>query len=76
MNIHDESPDEYLQGQQVIIELGMDILTPSSQELLPKMFLVLCFLALVPVLTILKVVVFGHNNTEERGTVSHLLVWQ
>ena len=29
MKVHDKSSDEYLQGQQVIMELCMDIHTPS-----------------------------------------------
>ena len=70
--IHDESSDEYLQGQQVIMELCIDIHTLSSQELLPKMFLASCFLALVSALMILKVVVFGHCNSEEREGQFHI----
>ena len=68
MKIYDKSQDEYLQAQQVIIEICMDIHIPRSQELLPKI-LASCFLALVPALTRIKVTVFGNNNSAERGTV-------
>ena len=71
MKIYDKSQGEYLQGQQVIMELCMDIHTPSSQKRAAKScFLASCFLALVPALTRIKVTVFGHINSEERGTVS------
>ena len=55
MKIYDKSQDEYLQRQQVIMELCVDIHTPSSQKRADKnyfrKFLASCFLALVSALT-------------------------
>ena len=78
--IYNKSPDKYLKGQQVIMEIH----TPSSQKnaarrtqprITSKNVLASCLLALLPALTRTKVTVFCYNNSEERGTFSHLPIW-
>ena len=64
---HDKSPDEYLQNRGTLYGHSHSKQPEERrQELLPKMFLASCFLALIPVLTRIKVVVFDHNNSAER----------
>ena len=43
MKIYDKNPDEYLQGQQVIMELCMDMHTSSGQNSAVKNYFRKCF---------------------------------
>ena len=67
MKIHDKSPEEYLQGQQVIMELCMDIHIPNGQKnaannYFRKFFGVMFSRIGSSTNKRIKVVVFGHNN--------------